>query len=201
MNESPRLDRSPENATSEDREWRAAVQSLPTEIEPERDLWPDIASRLPRRAERRQVGRGPMLRIAAAALAAGVAGWFLLARPGSVPPLSPVPVVPPPSASNPGGGPAAAEGVAAAAYAETDRTLAEIRDELRRSIESRQDRLPPETRALVFENLRTIDRAIGEIEGALRGAPADAELVRTYVIYRERQIDLLRQANRMVARL
>jgi hypothetical protein len=114
------------------------------------------------------------------------------------PPLSPTLPTPP---TTTGLATPAPEGFTAAAYAETDRALSEIRDELRRAIESRQDRLPPETRALVFENLRTIDRAIGEIESALRGAPADAELVRTYVIYRERQIDLLRQANRMVARL
>lgn len=61
--------------------------------------------------------------------------------------------------------------VGPAAYAETDRTLAAIRDELQRSIEARQDRLPPETRALVFENLRTIDRAIArDRAGTLIGA-------------------------------
>jgi hypothetical protein len=88
-----------------------------------------------------------------------------------------------------------------AAYAEIDRTLSSIRDDLRRSIDAHQERLPPETRALVFENLRTIDRAITEIEAALEGAPAGSELARTYIAYREREIDLLRQANRLVARL
>ena len=88
-----------------------------------------------------------------------------------------------------------------AAYAEIDRTLGEIRRDLERSIAARQDKLPPETRALVFENLRTIDRAIAEIEAALGGAPGNAELTRTYIDYRERQINLLRQANQLASRL
>jgi hypothetical protein len=91
--------------------------------------------------------------------------------------------------------------VGRSAYAETDQALAAIRDDLRRSIEARQDKLPPGTRALVFANLRTIDRAIAEIAAALRQRPADPELARTYIAYRKNQIELLRQANRMAARL
>ena len=64
-----------------------------------------------------------------------------------------------------------------------------------------KNRLPAETRALVFENLATIDRAIAEIEKALAAEPANAALGRTYIAYREREIDLLRQANRTAARL
>jgi hypothetical protein len=90
---------------------------------------------------------------------------------------------------------------ALAAYAETDRELAVLRAELRAAIEARQDRLPPETRALVFANLETIEAALAEIEAALAAAPGDGELARTYIDYRQREIALLRRANTLAARL
>jgi hypothetical protein len=90
---------------------------------------------------------------------------------------------------------------ALAAYAETDRQLAALGAELRRTIEERQERLPPATRRIVFDNLATIERALAEIEVALAGAPGDVELARTYIEYRQREITVLRRANAMAARL
>jgi hypothetical protein len=159
------------------------VERVPRDLEPERDLWPGIAARV--RARRRAA------RWRLAALAAGLVlavGALLWRGPSAE-------EVPLQASTKP------TETVGLAAYAETDRTLAAIRDELQRSIEARQDRLPPETRTLVFENLRTIDRAIAEIERALDGAPGNAELTRTYIEYRQRQIGLLRQANQLATRL
>ena len=94
-----------------------------------------------------------------------------------------------------------ADSVARTAYAATGRELDFVRDELRRAIVERRDSLPPETRRLVFDSLETIERAIGEIEAALAAAPTDPELARTYVSYRQREIDLLRHANRLASRL
>ena len=94
-----------------------------------------------------------------------------------------------------------ASAVRRGAYSAPDLALEEIRVRLRQEIEAKQDKLPPATRALVFENLATIDRAIAEIERALDVEPGNAELSRTYISYREREIDLLRQANRAAARL
>ena len=90
---------------------------------------------------------------------------------------------------------------ALAAYAETDRQLAALGAELRRTIEARQERLPPATRQIVFDNLATIERALAEIETALAGSPGDVELARTYIEYRQREISVLRRANAMAARL
>ena len=86
-------------------------------------------------------------------------------------------------------------------YSASEATLDGVRRQLESEIEARKDRLPPETRALVFENLRTIDRALAEIEAALAASPGDADLARTAMSYRQRQIDLLRQANRVASRL
>jgi hypothetical protein len=170
----------------------AALRTLPTSVEPERDLWPGIAARIAHPARRAPLR--PLVRFAMAAslLAALALGWALAAR------LRPAPVVvevPAPPAA-----PAEA-GVARTAYAATGRELDAIRDELRSAIDAQSAQLPPATRQLVFENLATIDKAIAEIEKALAAAPTDVELARTYVVYRQRQIDLLRQANRAAARL
>ena len=90
---------------------------------------------------------------------------------------------------------------ALAAYAESERALGAIRDELRREAEARAAGLPPETRAVVFDNLATIDRAIAEIEAALAERPDDPELARTYIAYRQHEIELLRRVNRAASRL
>ena len=166
----------------------AAVRSLPAARAPERDLWPEIAARLapPRRS------RWPL------ALAAGLAlvavGLALAGRRLAAPDPRFAAV----EAWRPAAAPA---GARLAAYAETADELSAIGAELRRAIEARRDALPPETRRLVFDNLATIERALADIEAALAERPADAALARTYIAYREREIALLRQANRLAARL
>jgi hypothetical protein len=170
-----------------------ALRALPRERAPERDLLPAIAARLEIDRPRH---RHWLLPVAAALLlAAGLALMLRLEQSsrggGSVPTPPPPAVATAPPAS----------AIARTAYGDTDRALADIRRELRRTIEERKDDLPPETRAVVFENLRVIESAIRDIETALDAAPADGDLARTYIAYRERQIDLLRQVNRMAAKL
>ena len=167
-----------------------ALRDLAPEIAPPSDLFPAVR----RRIERRRTARRTLALAAALALCA-LAGWLLR---GAQEVTSPPVVVRAPA---PAAGVTPANVVGRTAYSETDRALAEIRRELRAEIEAKKDRLPAETRALVFENLATIDRAIAEIEKALAAEPANAALGRTYIAYREREIDLLRQANRTAARL
>lgn len=168
-----------------------ALRALPRERAPERDLLPVIATRLEIDRPRHRAWLLPVA--AALLLAAGLALLLRLERTGrggAVAPTEPamahLPAVSP---------------IARSAYGDTDRALADIRRELRRTIEERKGELPPETRALVFENLRVIESAISDIETALDAAPTDPDLARTYIAYRERQIDLLRQVNRMAAKL
>lgn len=168
------------------------LRALPAEVAPERDLWPSLERRVtPAVATRRW--RATSLALAASLLA--VIGVALLWRA----PSNPLPDPPaPPSRPAPA---IAASAVAGSAFAETDLALTAIRQELRREIDSRQGQLPPETRQLVFDNLETIERAIAEIEAALALRPANPELARTYIAYRQRQIALLRQVNLTAARL
>jgi hypothetical protein len=173
-----------------DADLASALGELPQEIAPERDLFPEVRRRIRAHSAAR---RRPWLALAAGlALALGAAYLF---RPAPRPAEELTAAIPAASAHVP------ASAVRRTAYSEPDQALAAIRRQLRQEIEAKQDRLPPETRKLVFENLATIDRAIAEIESALAAEPASAELARTYIAYREREIDLLRQANRVAARL
>lgn len=164
----------------------AALAELPRELEPERDLWPEIAARtLARRPAR-------PYRWLAAGLAAGALialGALRWAEWGAAPPEVTA-ARPTPSAPS-----------ALAHFSETDAELARIREELRLEVGRLSAALPPATRELVFANLATIDRAIEEIEAALAERPGDAALARTYIGYRQRQIDLLRRVNRAASRL
>lgn len=167
---------------------RDEVARLPRDLEPERDLWPEIAART---VARRTSGRARWLSLGVAAgLLLGVSLLFLLE--GRRAPEAARRIVEPPAA------PATP---ALAAYAESERALSAIRDELRREVDARSTGLPPETRAVVFDNLATIDRAIAEIEAALAERPDDPELARTYIAYRQHEIELLRRVNRAAARL
>ena len=180
---------------------RAELRALPRALEPGRDLFAEIAQRTSRTAtvakvrpfrSRSSFATPRRLALAASLLAALALGWGLRAKVAPTPVVVEVPA--PPRAIS-------APSVASTAYAATGRELDAIRDQLRQSVDAQSASLPPETRRLVFDNLATIDRAITEIEGALAASPADAELARTYVAYRQRQIELLRQANRLAARL
>lgn len=178
-----------------------ALRELPREIEPGRDLYPGIALRLaPARRRASWTAVPPVvLGVAVAAalmLAAGLALLVRLQRSSAPGTGQTVPAVQTQVPRLPGD-----TAIARSAYRDTDRALADIRRELRRTIDARQQELPPETRQLVFENLRVIDQAIADIEDALAAQPGDDELARTYIAYREREIDLLRQVNRMAAKL
>jgi tetratricopeptide (TPR) repeat protein len=185
----------PESAAEIERYDRALAElrALPREIEPESDLYPGIAARLAR-ARRRT---WPLVAAATLLLLAGLALMLRLQNPGRTPDIATAE-----QASSPAAKPLpGASAISRTAYADTDRALAEIRRELRRTIDERKDEMPPETRELVFQNLRIIEQAIADIETALDAAPADPDLARTYIAYRERQIALLRQVNRMAAKL
>jgi len=191
------------------REIRSQVRALALELAPERDLWPQIAARIEVGDAESPAPSGgfwdrtislPRWAALAALLAVAVGVGLLVGYERTAPEVAPL-AVSSPAPLPPAAGVDGRTGPALAAYAETDRALATIREELLRSIEARQAKLPPETRAVVFENLRTIDSAIDEIEAALAAAPADEQLARTYIAYRERQIAVLRQANELAARL
>ena len=71
-------------------------------------------------------------------------------------------------------------------------------NELATLLDRHRAELAPETVALVEENLRTIDRALGEAEAALRADPASATVRELILATQEHKVDVLRWANSLV---
>lgn len=169
----------------------ARAASLPQSIEPSRDLWAGIESRI--RTACPQTAPAPPLRAkripgwaaAAAALFAVVAGssWFLLRRPATdpVPPVRSAVAVP---LAEPAG------------LREIEAGYAPARADLLRLIEERKDLLNPETRKVVEENIALIDQALRNIRGALEKDPDNRALMDLLrKTYRQEQELLRRTAN------
>ena len=176
------------------RELQAATRSLPRSTEPERDLWPGIAHHI----EDRRVVRGGfdhpttstsrrlwMAAAAAAILAVSVSLAYIAGLERGRPQTAEVPPM------NSSYMQAAYDGLA------TDLEL--VRDQLRASLDQRQDELSPETWSVVMDNLVVIDDAIGRIETALADNPNDGRLNRQLAVAYRRQIDLLQRATRLPA--
>lgn len=173
------------------------ARQLP-DLEPSRDLWPDIEARIaPRVLElpARAATPAPALPLrrwlaAVALVTVSITGtWAVMRnRPGSAPagevaggpgqPRTPRPVLVADGAARPG----------AAA------TLAAELDALERIVADREHQLDPETVRIVRENLAIIDRAIDEARRAMATEPDDALLDEQFTRVLGRKVELMRQA-------
>lgn len=160
--------------------------SLPSEIQPQRDLWPQIEAQIgARRAPSR---RRPWLLALAAALAlvavtAGVT-WQLAQSQLAVP----------------------ATGVMAelAAGGTVNRAAAEVqymRTQLTQSLEANLSRLPPDSRKVIVENLLEIRASLVAIEQALASNPGNPSLQQLLYTTYERELAVLADANRIALSL
>lgn len=173
---------------------RSATLSLPTEIEPETDLWPGIRSRI----EQRRVVAGSfdhrpastprrfwMAAAAAAILVVSVSVAYMAGlNRARTQTAAAVPV---------------SSDVIPAAYVDSAMDLELARNQLRASLESRRAELSTETWSVVMENMAVIDDAIARIEHALAANPNDGRLNRQLASAYRRQIDLLQRAARLPA--
>lgn len=173
-----------------------SIAGLPDEIQPERDLWPDVEARLEprsnlvrgrfREAERRWIA------IAATVLAA--VGSLLIAytlgrqhsETTTVVARDATPLAVPAALSD-------------TDFADAEAEFRSARDELLATLESRRDSLSPETRRVVDANLKVIDEAIERISSALVEDPLNPRLANQLASAYRRQIDLLQRANRIPA--
>jgi len=166
------------DAVAELRHLVAEARGLSPSIEPSRDLWAAIETRIAQRATW-NVQRVSWRRALAAAAVFVVA--FGLSR-----------LLPPSTALHrPAGG---REGWAAV-QAEFDRAS----DDLSRILAAERGRLQPETVALLERNLAIIDAAIAESRDALARDPANAELRRFFAAAARQKVELLRWATRVAA--
>ena len=163
-------------AVAELRSLSAAAASLPKRIEPGRDLWGGIETRIGQRA----TGTVQRFRwrpaLAAAALLVIALGLYRLLPPSTAP-------------YRPAG-----QGWAAV-QVDFDRAS----DELSRILAAERERLRPETVALLERNLAIIDAAIAESRAALARDPASVELRGLFAAAARQKVELLRWAARVAA--
>lgn len=165
---------------------------LPAEIPPSRDLWPEIAARISGREARhpapsRRLPWRPIAAAAAAVLVAVTAAG--LYRGGDPQPdgATAAPAVPMTSTFGPGHD--LGSGYLAA--------RAGLAGNLEQSLEA----LPPETRAIVRENLETIRRAAAEINAALGTDPANVLLQQQLMSAYQDELSVLANLQRATERL
>lgn len=147
----------------------AAIDRLPRELDPERDLWPEIAAGLPQAGRERPWA----MRFAGVAViaAAAVIGWQVATRP----PAPEVPFAVEMPASE-GRGPAQSAAGLPVEFVAAEASLLALRDQRYGDLEARLDALPREQREAIERSLGTIAIAVAELRQALAQAPVDPVL-------------------------
>jgi hypothetical protein len=136
-----------------------SVDDLPRSIQPDRDLWSGIESRLDATHTQPRLHGAPLL-AAAAALMLGLAGWW--SAPEAAPVVAPAEVQQVP------------------AWEEDMRASASA---LEAELDARRHELDPASVAVIEENLALIDAAIAECRDALDSSEqADQALMAAYAM-------------------
>jgi predicted anti-sigma-YlaC factor YlaD len=165
----------------------AQAEALPAERVPPRDLWPGVRDRLaPRRGRWRfgtWSGGGLAGLAAAAAVVIAVAGSWVYQGPRA------------PVASPTGGTPAPVS--LGSPLHEAEREYARATTDLMVALDARREQISPETMAVVEENLRTIDVALGQIRAALAQDPSNPDLARMLTSTHRRKVDVLQRVVRL----
>lgn len=180
-----------------------ALQHLPRELVPARDLWPGIAAQIAGTPEvdaeassarvievdfSRQPSRAPTLQrwlLAAAAIALVIVSssltalWIRGSQAGGFA----------------GSGEVTAPATTAlVAFQPAEREFVETVGELTLALEAQRDRLRPETVAVVEENLRIIEGAIREARAALEADPNNRDLTFQLMDVYKTKVELLQNA-------
>ncbi len=163
-------------AVAELRSLSAAAASLPKSIEPGRDLWAGVETRIAQRATWNVQRFRWRAALAAAAAVVIALGLYRLLPPSTAP-------------SRPAG-----QGWAAV-QADFDRTTSE----LGLIFAAERERLRPETVLLLERNLAIIDAAMAESRAALARDPTSVELRGLFAAAARQKVELLRWVVRVAA--
>lgn len=189
------------------RSLREQAASLPRDLEPDRDLWPEIETRLaPTRVMRVEfAARGPLawlgLRTAWAQWATIAAAAMLLIVASSVITAYFTGALGP--AGDPfAGGAGLAQPVSTIL---TELEPAEVGyaraiEDLIQALDEHRDELDPDTVTAIEANLRVIDRAIRRARTAIEQDPEDPTLARALTDNYRRKLEFLERTNRLIGR-
>jgi hypothetical protein len=169
---------------------RRQVERLPREVRPQRDLWPDIRSRIarePRRAPLRARARAATAGVCAVLAAA--AAVVVALRGATQPPPSPITVLPMVPARSPSPAPEVR------LPGETD--YARAAQALASELQERRPSFPSRDVTVLDDNIRILDDAIASTRAALLTHPDDAELRAELDRTWEDKLDLLREATEL----
>lgn len=162
------------------------TRDLPRDIQPTRDLWPDIRHQITRESAARGRPRGwlPLALAASVLIAVSSTVTLWLVMPMSEPAWEAAGIV----WQDPA--------ILATRYAgAVEAEFAPARVALHAQLPRRLDQLSPKAKDNVLNNLREIDTATQEIRGAIGRDPDAIYLVEMLVALYAREIDLLRQLN------
>ncbi|RLE35305.1 MAG: hypothetical protein DRJ61_03555 [Acidobacteria bacterium] len=164
-----------------------AAAGLPSEMEPSRNLWPDIEGRLTGQPSSRKLVRRVVLAVAALVVAGFALSQLRAPNTGSQLQLSTQPGI-------------VQAGNQTATLDDVRLEYRQARDELLEVVQARSGEISPETMQVIESNLALIDRAIDDIETVLAANPGEGRLDRHLRLAYHRQIEMLRWAARMPSR-
>lgn len=177
---------SSKNPTRDDQEdfsaLNKAVNELPREIRPGRDLWPEIEARIEAgqqpASNDRQWWQSPIVSAASLVVAAS-ALTFALTRPGAL--------------SESG----ATNGLQASTASMLDPGFLADRKRLENNLEGRLTELSPEMQGLVRSNLASIRGSLNEINMALSEDPDNADLQDLLLSTYEQELQVMTEISKM----
>lgn len=158
--------------------------------EPDRDLWPDISTRIHRRGPRMLQIRWPVAAAAALTLLAGGAALSRVALPRAAAPVTPV-------ASTPESEPSV---LLPAGFDRAEATLTEAIDQLEAAYQAAAPTLDPEVRTAIAQTLASLDTAIVDARTRAGSAPTDVDAARYLTRTMQRKLSVLRTAATMASR-
>jgi hypothetical protein len=176
----------------DERDLASRIDALPREIEPARDLWPDVRAGIESRAaiafpQRRNPRSWRIGGLVAAAAVLVVTTAVVTAR---------VVASRAPAGDQAASSPALGES-SVIAVAAVDQSFRPTVNELTAALAASRGKLAPETVTRVERNLRLIDDAIGEVRDALARDPGNAALVQMLTTTYRQKVDLLRRATEL----
>jgi hypothetical protein len=187
---------------------QTGAADLPREIEPDRDLWPELEARIaPTRVTQVDFRpRGPLAlfgarsvtgqwaAIAAAALvliiaSSGITAYFMSGQ-----------VLDPGSTTSGIGGIAEPVGSTLEAFRPAEIGYVQAIDDLVRALDERREELDPETITVIEANLRVIDAAIRRTKAAIEKYPESPELATVLADNYRRKLGFLQRTTKLLER-